>query len=338
MAARRKKNLAGVRTVADDVGSSTATKPLGSSAHSLLQMYELTQARITAQPVSVHSHDWQYQWFLSPQLQRTPKTATVIPQSPHNELKVDGTWLFAAVDGFSYYHWIVGVLPRIIAAKRIPEIWNACQAIYVTPKQKGSVPFQKDSLRMLGCDGKKMIYADRGHHFSISRLIVAEDPCPEHQTNIHPASVQLLREHFIGKNETPKGSKRIFISRAQARRRHLTNEDDLYSKLKTRGFERVSLDQMPFADQVQLFNQASCVVGIHGAGLSNIVFAPSNCVLIELTAKQWSNPCFQNLAKRCGQSPHQIIITAQKSKRPFMADAEADVNGVVAQIDRILKT
>ena|GEM_PF-1812268 len=336
MASRRRRNLPGVRSVAAQLTDSNAAKSCGTSSQTLLQMYELQGARITAQPVSIHSTDWQYQWFFSPQLQRTAKTATVIPQKPHAERKFGETWLYAAVDGFSYYHWITGVLPRIIAAKRAPVLWNQCNSIYVTPKQKGSVPFQRDSLRMLGCEDKKIIYADRGQNFHLPRLFVSEDPCPDHQTNIHPASVQLLREQFNGTTPLPKGSKRLYISRSLARRRHLANEDELFAQLKLRGFEKIHLDQMPFGEQIARFNEADFVIGIHGAGLSNIVFAPSHCTLIELTAKQWPNPCFQNLAKQCGQCAHAIVIDAERSLRPFMANAQADIVKVVAEIDRIL--
>jgi Glycosyltransferase 61 len=48
------------------------------------------------------------------------------------------------------------------------------------------------------------------------------------------------------------------------------------------GFEKVVLELLPFDEQVALFRRAECVIGGHGAGLSNIIFSPPGCRIVEI--------------------------------------------------------
>jgi len=52
----------------------------------------------------------------------------------------------------------------------------------------------------------------------------------------------------------------------------------------------LELGTRPPAEQVRLFASASIIVGVHGAGLSNMLFTPSGALVIELGARACSNP------------------------------------------------
>jgi capsular polysaccharide biosynthesis protein len=75
--------------------------------------------------------------------------------------------------------------------------------------------------------------------------------------------------------ENANASRRLYISRAKALRRKLTiqNEADVRSILESRGFRTVFLEELPWAEQVMLVSGAEFIVGLHGAGLANILFA-----------------------------------------------------------------
>jgi capsular polysaccharide biosynthesis protein len=68
-------------------------------------------------------------------------------------------------------------------------------------------------------------------------------------------------------------SRRIYISRQKAKGRRVRNEAAVVEMLQGWGFEWVTLEEMPFEEQVKLFHSAEIVVGPHGAGFSNLLFS-----------------------------------------------------------------
>lgn len=60
------------------------------------------------------------------------------------------------------------------------------------------------------------------------------------------------------------------------------NEDALMEVLATRGFELVRLAGLSLTEQVELFQQAECVVDHHGAGHTNALFCSPGAALVEI--------------------------------------------------------
>jgi capsular polysaccharide biosynthesis protein len=69
------------------------------------------------------------------------------------------------------------------------------------------------------------------------------------------------------------------VTRRNAKVRRLVNEVEVADYLAGRGFQVVALEERPFREQVKLFAEAEVVVAQHGAGLINLLFAQSPCVL-----------------------------------------------------------
>lgn len=76
---------------------------------------------------------------------------------------------------------------------------------------------------------------------------------------------------------------------------------------------------MSFADQVQLFGEAEIIVGPHGAGFANAVFAQPGATLIELFSPHYINGCFWALANACGHR-YGFTVGIQRGE-----DIEVDV-------------
>jgi capsular polysaccharide biosynthesis protein len=80
----------------------------------------------------------------------------------------------------------------------------------------------------------------------------------------------------------PEG-KKLFIMRAHSSQgRVLVNQKDLRVALSRFGLDFVFNEELSFEEQYRLYSNASVVIGVHGAGLSNIVFMPSGSTIIEL--------------------------------------------------------
>ena len=72
-------------------------------------------------------------------------------------------------------------------------------------------------------------------------------------------------------------SKKIYIDRKDAKSNHshlrkIINEDEVKELLIKNGFEIFTLGEMSFIDQISLFNNASQIIGLHGAGFANLIF------------------------------------------------------------------
>jgi capsular polysaccharide biosynthesis protein len=104
--------------------------------------------------------------------------------------------------------------------------------------------------------------------------------------NLYP----LLPSH---KSKLPK---KIYVSRKLAIKRHLANEEDFLGLLNEHEFHKVYLEQMSIREQVELFLSASHVIAAHGAGLTNVIFAPADVKILEIRPLRSSGQfCFENL-------------------------------------------
>jgi hypothetical protein len=123
----------------------------------------------------------------------------------------------------------------------------------------------------------------------------------ENSSSIGYLPTEFLRFH---QNETDRifpskrqFSKYIYISRQRAKTRKLLNEKELKVELEKIGFETVYFENMSLADQFSAVREAKFIVGIHGAGMANILSAKRSPHYLEV----WSghhgvHPCLSALA------------------------------------------
>ncbi|WP_394200830.1 glycosyltransferase family 61 protein [Shewanella waksmanii] len=104
---------------------------------------------------------------------------------------------------------------------------------------------------------------------------------------------EFLRENI--ESSVPKKCKRIFIDRPNGRR-GVKNKRQLQDLLDKYNFDILKLEDYSFAEQIGIFKEAEVIVGIHGAGLSNLVFSTSKTSVIEVIQHDYGLPSFWFLA------------------------------------------
>ncbi len=93
--------------------------------------------------------------------------------------------------------------------------------------------------------------------------------------------IKLYRKFFASNQIKP--SKNLFISKRDSFNRNIINEKDLLNFLKNYNFEIQTLSKKSFTEQKELFASSKFIVTMHGAALTNLLFAPSGSTIIEIT-------------------------------------------------------
>ncbi len=176
-----------------------------------------------------------------------------------------------------YWHWLLDVVPRLFM---LEETGQMAQSFFIQAK----LPFQYEMLEYLGVlPNGRIIDCEKSPMISASTLVV---PCHQiMEGREFPKWVcHRLREKFLPFSAVRKAGspERVYISRAHARQRRITNEAELLPILRDYGFQVVRLEELTFGEQVGLFQNAEVVVSPNGSGLANLVFSSKGMTVIEI--------------------------------------------------------
>ena len=96
----------------------------------------------------------------------------------------------------------------------------------------------------------------------------------------------------------------IYISRSN---RKLINENEIQQTVEKYGFKIIKLEKLRLDDQVYLFSNAKIIIGFHGAGLSNLLYARSEAAVLEIVDRDCVHPCYKD----------GITITGKKATKTY---------------------
>lgn len=209
--------------------------------------------------------------------------------------RVDRVAVLGALWGKSYYHWLIDVLPRLYILEKY-EMEAEIPLLLPSDLAK----WQREALDLLGISLDRIMEFDGGHweieHMLFPSFLVRTG-------NSRPLMVSWLRDRFLKriKDQTEETIwTRLYVSRRDANKRRVINESELVYFLKKRGFAVICPAELSFAEQIRAFSRAEIIVGPHGAGLSNMVFARPGSIIIELFPPNYVNGCYWALAESCG--------------------------------------
>ncbi|MDA9732536.1 glycosyltransferase family 61 protein [Acidimicrobiaceae bacterium] len=97
--------------------------------------------------------------------------------------------------------------------------------------------------------------------------------------------------------------KKIWISRSQTNHRKIKNENEIREIIEDYGFQIVYPEQNNLKENIRLFNNAEWVAGLHGAGLTNMMFMERNNNILEIRRKNDdNNNCYFTMASDLEQN------------------------------------
>jgi capsular polysaccharide biosynthesis protein len=193
--------------------------------------------------------------------------------------KLKGDWYcLMGRNGSQYFHWFWDELPRLHSA--LPHLPAGTRFLIA----EEICDFQKDSLKALGVLPEHCLFQNHNTESKVERLWFPTASGHSEQAAVSPVIAKLLSKAFVSKlgSHNSKAGRRIFISRASAHHRKLINENELTAHVAKLGFDIVYAEKLKFSEQVKLFSECAVVLAQHGAGLTNILFVPEHCKVLEI--------------------------------------------------------
>lgn len=230
--------------------------------------------------------------------------------------KYSNMCIFSNTWSSGYFHWTLDDLTRLEALTQFRKYKNSSLKLLMVPPLR---VWQLDSLKALGF-GEDDLVLWKGGKALVEKLYVS----PSRRRD--KRALEWLKKNAAksaGCRKETDASKRIYISRADAKERQVVNEDELFLALKTRGFELYKLSELDYYTQVRLFWEAEFVVGPHGAGLTNMIYTRIGATLFELSPRQDTRGHFERLCYDLGLSYKRMLCDNIGS-------------GIIVDIDKVL--
>jgi hypothetical protein len=192
-------------------------------------------------------------------------------------------------ESHNYYHWLSDVLPRIkLYEKVLDQVDHFCVSSSVPEKFL-------DVLPAFGIPQNKLLLVKDTEKLHFDNLLVASLPGSEGRAP--QWAVDYVREKLLPKQKGAPAKKLYFKRGDMAGKRRILNEQRVIKLLAAQGFEIIEPDKLSISEQAALMQDAKIVVSVHGAALSNLLFASENCTVIEVFSPDYfRTDCFYTLS------------------------------------------
>jgi capsular polysaccharide biosynthesis protein len=180
-------------------------------------------------------------------------------------------------------HFLFQYLLKLHVIRQVPEARELPLAVYRdTPRR------YLEFLDLAGYPEERRIYIDHERPVSFANVWIASPPCyrghyEDRQAYVYPEALFGLREMILDRTKTANPARqRLYVSRDNARWRRIVNDAELQALLDCFGFTTVRMEEMSAAEQIELVSRAEIVVMPIGAGSPITLFAPHDCIVLEL--------------------------------------------------------
>jgi hypothetical protein len=188
-----------------------------------------------------------------------------------------GTYYSIHTPWFGYFSWLTSYLPRLI--KRVESNDNS---ILIVPEEWDNIAYVSNILSTF--QDLKFVKIPTDHHVFVENYYL--EPIRPWTSHFIKSDLLLVKTHynkFVTPNVNATPFRRVYISRRNASRRKVVNEEKLVEILLKFDFEIIEFENLTVLDQVNLMNETDVFIGLHGAGLTNLMFMNQNTKVLELT-------------------------------------------------------
>ena len=200
--------------------------------------------------------------------------------------------------GLWYYHWFNDVLSTLHEnLDLLPK-----DTLFILPAEAKA--HHLASLDLLGIGPERRLLFDGSEMWVLENLWF--QPPAVHPDDQTPGAMPWLGRTLsagIARDETEKPL-RLYISRRHVPTRVVVNEEELLPILQRHGFIVVATEKLSLAEQIRLFRNAEVIIGPHGSGLTNMIYAAPGTPVLELFSVENIRRHYWALAHECGLPYH----------------------------------
>lgn len=194
----------------------------------------------------------------------------------------------------NYYHTLIDHLPRLYGLlqyrgkEELPDILV----------KDTLTPVEEFVLDKVGQSNAPITELKGGVLYELDTCIFVSGMCRRDMSYLPAEYVNWFRNQVMP-DRSSAANRRIIVSRSKAGSRRMANEQEVARTLSNEGFEIFHLEDLSPRAQMELFYDAEAVVGMHGAGLANLVYSP-HARVVECFSSKHFLPNYYLLAKSMG--------------------------------------
>lgn len=259
-------------------------------------------------------HDWYAETFQDTLLLRqwvgekveAPKEGIAIC---HNQWSVE-----------NYYHWLADTLPRLLVLREFHPNMPLMLPQPVPPKQLPE--YIRHTAAALGFT--KYLPVNPRQILHAEYVVVPELTATPITQN--PELIRQVRSELVAAYSPAPATatRRVYAARSATGARKIVNEAEVDKVLDAHGFEKVYFERLSFFEQIQLMHETTLLLGVHGAGMTNMFFLQPGAKVVELLDKEHQVHCYFWLAS-CFELPY-FLVPCQGTEPEKISHSNMQVN------------
>lgn len=147
-------------------------------------------------------------------------------------------------------------------------------------------------------------------------------------------SLLMLRNAILREECCNEPFRKIYISRKKVKNQRVENEEQIERLFEKKGFQIVYPEELDYAKQVKIFNEAKCVAGNSGAAMTNLIFCNENSTYITFVDRTSEMYLYPTMAKLLNLKCHLLPLEIIKREGSLTdSHLKVDVNACVKYLN-----
>lgn len=226
--------------------------------------------------------------------------------------RIENGIFLAGFGSFNYYHLTIELMTKF---KYIDTSDEFVRYPLLVDKIVADIPQYKSLIDILNTTNRKIIFLESGKKYEVKNLLFISDiswmpinvkgslGLVDKDCRMSKECIKYLRDKVIESykiESSPKTQKKIFLSRKSNFLQRLSNEVEIAEMFSRYGYKIVYPEELSLKEQVELFSQASIVVGTTGAALTNIIYCLPGTKFISIIPKEYNFNIYSTIAYNLG--------------------------------------
>jgi capsular polysaccharide biosynthesis protein len=237
---------------------------------------------------------------------------------------------------YNFFHWNMDVLAKLEFIDKVRDQILESDLKIIIPNDH-SYDYIKKTLQAFDIN---FYFQKKNELIFAKNTVLLTDIAPTgnfHKDFILKLNIR-MRNHFYNIKTINFDKKKIYISRKNAKRRVLKNENEIIPILKKNGFTIVDFDILNFEEQLSYILNCEILVGVHGSGLTHMLWMKPKSKILEIrTRNNDLDNCFFTLASDLDHDySYTFADKIDPKKSNHLSDLSINVDEFSVQLQKIL--